>query len=266
MESVYGICKISSAPIRAEASDKSEIYTQLLFGDAFEILETLPKWIRIRTVYDQYEGWIDPKQFTPISPQEFQQWPGGNWVVGLDMLPKVQTPNGETLYLVAGCTLPFFKDKELQFGGETYQFMGQAMQPDTQKFAAELELAARFYLNAPYLWGGRSPWGIDCSGLTQLVYKHFGIKILRDAAQQATQGETVDFLSSAKAGDLAFFDNEEGRIIHVGILLNNQEIIHASGRVKIDRIDNQGIYSDELGRHTHKLRIIKRFSQTPAYQ
>ena len=168
--------------------------------------------------------------------------------------------------MVAGCSLPFFKDNQLQFGGESYQFIGEALQPNPNKFAAELDSACRFYLNAPYLWGGRTPWGIDCSGLTQLVFKHFGIAILRDAAQQATQGETVDFLASAKAGDLAFFDNEEGRIIHVGILLSNQKIIHASGRVKIEKIDNQGIYSDELGRHTHKLRIIKRFSQTPAYQ
>ena len=129
-----------------------------------------------------------------------------------------------------------------------------------------LNSAAKFFLNAPYLWGGRTPWGIDCSGLTQQVYKHFGIAILRDASQQATQGKTVNFLAEAKPGDLAFFDNAEGRIIHVGILLSPEEIIHASGRVKIDRIDNEGIYSEELGKRTHQLRIIKRFYQTQGCQ
>lgn len=259
MESPYGICRVAIAPIRAEASDRSEIFTQLLFGDAFEILERQEKWARIRTSYENYEGWIDPKQLTPISELEYRQWPNQRWIVGLDRLPKVIKSNGEEVFLVPGCTLPNFKDQHLEFGGEHYDFVGEAIFPDQSKFSSELESACKFYLNAPYLWGGRTPWGIDCSGLTQLVFKHFGIKILRDAAQQATQGETVDFLASAKPGDLAFFDNAEGKIIHVGILLSTDRIIHASGRVKIDPIDNQGIYSEELGKHSHQLRIIKRF-------
>lgn len=266
MESPFGICRVAVAPIRAEASDRSEIYTTLLFGDAYEVLERREKWLRIRTVYDHYEGWIDPKQGSPVSESEYAQWPGGQWIVGLDRLPKVRKSNGEELFLVAGSTLPFYQDGRFQFGGEQYEFIGEAIIPDPEKFETELEKACLFYLNAAYLWGGRSPWGIDCSGLTQLVYKHFGIKILRDAAQQATQGETVDFLASAKVGDLAFFDNAEGRVIHVGILLSNDRIIHASGRVKIDPIDNQGIFSEELGKHSHQLRIIKRFSRIQAYQ
>lgn len=266
MDSPYAICRVAIAPIRAEASDRSEIYTQLLFGDAFEILERQEKWARIRTLYENYEGWIDPKQLAPISAEEFKLWPEQKWIVGLDRLPKAIKSNGEVIYLVPGCTLPNFNNDSFSFGGETYRFEGQAILPEPHKFAAELEKACLFYLNAPYLWGGRTPWGIDCSGLTQLVFKHFGIPILRDAAQQATQGETVDFLASAKAGDLAFFDNAEGRIIHVGILFGTDRIIHASGRVKIDPIDNQGIYSEELGKHSHQLRIIKRFSQTQAYQ
>ncbi|MEY3678478.1 MAG: hypothetical protein RI924_619, partial [Bacteroidota bacterium] len=230
----------------------------LLFGDAFEIIESLEKWMRIRTLYDTYEGWIDPKQAIHISAEEFKKWPDQKWIIGLDRLPRAIKTTGESIYLVPGCTLPNFEHDHFSFAGERYQFEGKAILPDPTKFAAEVADVSRFYLNSPYLWGGKTPWGIDCSGLTQLVYKHFGIAILRDAAQQATQGETVDFLSAAKPGDLAFFDNEEGRVIHVGILLSSEHIIHASGRVKIDSIDHQGIYSEELGKHSHRLRIIKR--------
>ena len=125
---------------------------------------------------------------------------------------------------------------------------------------ADIPELAYFFLNAPYLWGGKTLFGIDCSGFTQAVLKLVGIPIKRDAAQQAEQGETVNFLPEVKTGDLAFFDNSEGRIIHVGIMLSSNQIIHASGRVKIDSIDDQGIYSAELGRYSHHLRIIKRFS------
>ncbi|MFM6953873.1 MAG: NlpC/P60 family protein [Sphingobacteriaceae bacterium] len=266
MNASYGVCNLTVIPLRAEPSDKAEIKTQLLFGDAFKILERQEKWILIETLYENYQGWMDPKQYAPISEADAQDWLQQKAIVDLSLTATVQKPNGETIQLVPGCTLPFFKDNQLRLGETTYRFSGAARIPQSDYFAQEVVIAARFFLNAPYLWGGRTPWGIDCSGLTQQVYKHFGMPILRDASQQATQGETVDFLAEAKPGDLAFFDNAEGRIIHVGILLSPEEIIHASGRVKIESIDNQGIYSEELGKRTHQLRIIKRFYQTPAYQ
>ncbi len=209
---------------------------------------------------------MDPKQYTLISEADALEWLQQKAIVDLTLTALVQNPTGETIQLVPGCTLPFLKDKQLRLGEATYTFNGVARNPKPDHFAEEVAAAAKFFLNAPYLWGGRTPWGIDCSGLTQQVYKHFGMPLLRDASQQATQGETVNFLAEAKPGDLAFFDNAEGRIIHVGILLSPEEIIHASGRVKIDRIDNEGIYSEELGKRTHQLRIIKRFYQTQGYQ
>jgi cell wall-associated NlpC family hydrolase len=117
---------------------------------------------------------------------------------------------------------------------------------------------AFMYVNAPYLWGGKTPFGIDCSGFTQMVYKLNGYALLRDASQQATQGVPLSFIEESEAGDLAFFDNEEGKIIHVGIIMDDNYIIHASGKVRVDRLDHLGIYNAELNKHTHKLRVIKK--------
>jgi gamma-D-glutamyl-L-lysine dipeptidyl-peptidase len=140
----------------------------------------------------------------------------------------------------------------------------QALQPDQPVSAfdpAIVRQTALKYLDTPYLWGGKSICGIDCSGFSQQVYKHFGIKLPRDSYQQAELGEGVGFLLEAQCGDLAFFDNDEGRITHVGIMLSSDEIIHASGKVRIDKIDNQGIINAETGARTHKLRIIKRYKK-----
>ena len=142
---------------------------------------------------------------------------------------------------------------------EKFEVFFIPFQPGLNPSADALIVTALFFQNAPYLWGGRTLFGIDCSGFSQIVFKLNGIKLNRDAWQQAEQGAVVDFLPEAKSGDLAFFDNAEGRIIHVGIMLGTNKIIHASGKVRVDTIDNQGIYNAEMGRYTHKLRIIKRF-------
>ena len=115
-------------------------------------------------------------------------------------------------------------------------------------------------INTPYLWGGKSPFGIDCSGFSQLVYKMIGINLPRDARDQAKIGSTLSFIDESQAGDLAFFHNKEDKIIHVGIILKDNYIIHASGRVRIDRLDQTGIYNNELNTHTHKLRFIKKIN------
>lgn len=251
---MFGICNLAIVPIRAEASDKSEIVSQLLFGDSFAILEQTPKWLKICTAFDQYEGWIDSKQFQPLTEEQFNT---------LEKLPPQL--NGELIDFIAYNTnnlipIPLGSDVRFLSISETntqnYQFEGTKISGSKPK--SEILKAAFLYLNAPYLWGGKTPFGIDCSGFTQMVYKLNGYKLLRDASQQATQGEALSFIEESEPGDLAFFDNEEGNIIHVGIMMENNYIIHASGKVRIDRIDHLGIYNVDTGRHTHKLRVIKK--------
>lgn len=254
----YGICNLSIVSIRAEASDKSEILSQLLFGDCFEILQRGEKWTFIKTCFDEYQGWIDTKQY--ITAKHCLMPAKQSTMLGLNVNHEViKLSTGEKLHLVAGSSIPEMHTSNKFFlGTEEYQLLSDSILATNLNFESAVAEYAKFFLSAPYLWGGKSLFGIDCSGLTQIVFKMLGKKLFRDAWQQAEQGEVVNFLQEAKAGDLAFFDNAEGRVVHVGIMLDDQHIIHASGRVKIDPIDGQGIYSLDLKRHTHKLRIIKR--------
>lgn len=258
MEQKFAICRVAVAPLRAAASDKAEITTQLLFGDAVEVLERAEPWWLIRNAYDQYEGWMDFKQLTVITEEQYQQYQKYDTLVPAQVVSSIQAEDGSQYYLPASSTLPGYADGFCEIGEQKFSVVFTPHEVALVN-AGEIIKSAIFFLNAPYLWGGRTLFGIDCSGFTQAVYKLAGIPIRRDAAQQAEQGETVNFLPEVKAGDLAFFDNAEGRIIHVGIMLDTNRIIHASGRVRIDPIDDQGIYNGELGRYSHRLRIIKRF-------
>jgi hypothetical protein len=254
----YGVCNLSVIPLRIEASDKSEILTQLFFGDCFEILEVTDKWVRIKTCQEEYEGWIDIKQFISIKDCLLKAKSGGS-ILGLKAFHEaVKLSTGEKLHLVAGSSIPEMINNRFFLGTEEYQLNSEDIINQPSDFESNVAEYSKFFLSAPYLWGGKTLFGMDCSGLTQVVFKMLGKNLKRDAWQQAEQGEIVNFLQEAKPGDLAFFDNEDGRVIHVGIMLDDQHIIHASGRVKIDPIDGQGIYSLDLKRHTHKLRIIKR--------
>lgn len=245
----YGICNVNCAPVRKENSDASELITQLLFGDDFRIVENKGSWCRIKITYDFYEGWVDKKQFLQISKEDHKEYTHLSNQFLTDFV-DYGVDNANLLFPISlGANLkaaPFLK---LKFEGKTIT--------KKVKKSSLLDIASN-YLNAPYLWGGKTPFGIDCSGLTQMVYKIAGYQLFRDASQQAKQGEPLSFIEESETGDLAFFDNKDGKITHVGIILPDNYIMHAHGKVRIDRIDHTGIFNQSANAYSHRLRVIKK--------
>jgi hypothetical protein len=252
----YGIALLSIVPIRKETSHRSEMVSQLLFGETYSVTSTRGNWLLIKCCYDNYEGWIDSSQHNELNEKEFQTISNSGHGIALELVNTASSSH-RAIPVAAGSTLPFFDGMNFKLGKEKFIYNGQAVLPDA-KNPSLFERVAMRYLNAPYLWGGRSPLGIDCSGLTQMVFKFIGISLLRDAYQQAEQGTIVNFMEETQPGDLAFFHNEEGKIIHVGIILKDQRIIHSSGKVRIDKIDHYGIFNTETKKYSHQLKVIKR--------
>ncbi len=251
---MFGIAIVAIVPLRLSHSDASEMVSQLLFGEHFEITERFNQWMKVKAHFDQYEGWIDSKQCQIISELDYQFLCHEKQELSADLLNYITISKKTLMPIVLGSSLNFLNQKEINI----FEFSFEGNKIAEQKTRNELLETAFLYLNAPYLWGGKTPFGIDCSGFTQMVYKLNGYHLLRDASQQATQGEALSFIEESEAGDLAFFDNEDGKIIHVGIMMENNYIIHASGKVRIDRLDHLGIYNAELNKHTHRLRVIKK--------
>lgn len=251
---MFGICNLAIIPLRFEPSDKSEIVSQVLFGEHFQIVEQYKQWSRIKMQYDDYEGWVDSKQYQLISEENFNQLSEDTIILNGDLIEYITGNSNLLIPIPLGSSLSFLKNNKIN----TSNFYFDGTRITGKKDKKEIINTAFLYLNAPYLWGGKTPFGIDCSGFTQMVYKLNGYKLLRDASQQAAQGEALSFIEESEPGDLAFFDNEEGNIIHVGIIMENNYIIHASGKIRIDRLDHLGIYNPEINKHTHKLRVIKK--------
>jgi hypothetical protein len=245
----FGICNLSILPLRLEPSDTSELVSQVLYGDLFKVLEQRKQWSKIRLAYDKYEVWIDNKQYLEITEASYQNLNLEALKLSSDLVEFVQDENQLLNTIVLGSTL-----NGLSLLNHTYE----GVYVDKQNPKSEIISTAFKYLNSPYLWGGKTPFGIDCSGFTQMVYKLNGYKLLRDASQQASQGEALSFIEESEPGDLAFFDNNEGVITHVGIIMKDNYIIHAHGKVRIDRLDHSGIYNSDKRMHTHKLRVIKK--------
>ncbi|MEN8137686.1 MAG: C40 family peptidase [Bacteroidota bacterium] len=253
----YGICNLSVIPVRLENDHNSEQINQLLFGEYFKIIEEIDSWTKIENSFDNFVGWIDKKQFIPISEKEFNKLNNSNKILTNDFIDFVFDMDNNMIPIPIGSLLPYYSNNHFALTNKEYKYEGDVVEYK-RKDKSKLVDNAFMYLNSPYLWGGKSPMGIDCSGYTQMVYKLNGIQIPRNAADQAKLGEVLSFIEESEPGDLAFFDNEEGEIIHVGIILENNYIIHAHGKVRIDRIDHTGIYNVDTQRHSHKLRVIKK--------
>jgi hypothetical protein len=231
--------------------------SQLLFGETYEITGSKDNWLNIKCALDLYEGWIDAAQHTALTEKEYHNISLSTIGIAIDLFYSAASSD-KSVALVTGSSLPHFDGINLRIGREKFIYNGQAVMADQIRTVNMLEKVALRYLYAPYLWGGRSPLGIDCSGLVQVLYKCLGIALPRDAYQQAEVGRTIHFADEATTGDLAFFHNGDGRITHVGLILKDKKIIHSSAMVRIDAFDHFGIFNADTNKYSHQLKIIKR--------
>ncbi len=256
----YGICDQALVPVRVQPGDRQEMTNQLLFGDMVIIKGQVKDWLLVESFDDQYEGWTDSKQILPVSKELFNELINEERHYALDLSTTGTYIGEESNYLfTCGAHLPFFRQQAFRVIDRKGEYAGEIIKPGDKVNPDELLRIAYKYHGAPYLWGGRSPFGIDCSGFVQVVFRMVGIMLPRDASQQVLQGEPLNFVDEALPGDLAFFGNEEGEIIHVGMVVNDRHIIHASGKVRVDKLDHQGIYNEGTRKYTHNLRLVKRF-------
>lgn len=254
----YGIITTTIVPLRTDASERSEMSTQIQFGELFYILDTRKNWFHIKTLFDDYEGWIDVKTGKMLEESDFFELKDSAPVYTSSLVTEIFQEDSEyPIKLFPGSEIRSLKSGTFNIRDIKYSIKNgvRPLKGNHKKLLVDL---AMMYINAPYIWGGKSPFGVDCSGLTQIVYKVIGIPIPRDAKDQVKMGTTLNFVNETEPGDLVFFDNDEGDIIHVGMIIEPGKIIHASGHVKINKLDHQGIYNDDLKKYTHKLRVIQR--------
>ena len=252
----------SIVPVRSDAREGAEQNTQMLFGELAQVLEEQDRWTRIRLESDGQEGWVDTKMIAPIAGDDLKAYKAAlkkAATVAFPMTYAVSENNGQTIPLTAGTRLTNYKDGRFEVLGVGFRIDPSMVITAPSELNQETLLqTVRFFLNTPYLWGGKNALGMDCSGFTQIVMSLFGKSLLRNASEQVTQGDSVNDLSQARAGDLAFFDHEDGRISHVGIVIDAERIIHCSGRVKVEKLDPTGIFNAETGTYSHHLTQIRR--------
>lgn len=258
----YGICNLSAIALRKEARHSSEMVSQLLYNETYRVLDKTKEWVLVRTGHGlspfqaddpstlaqaqdsgtyPYDGWIQAKQFCEISEEDYN-------ILKAKKKYLINKPIAE------------YKGKFLTLGTPLYEPHPEAIEMPT-KFHPEMMVDyAKMLLGAPYFWGGRTAMGIDCSGMVQVCARMAGLLLPRDSSQQVKEGELVYFLQETRPGDLAFFGDEDGHITHVGIIMGDEQIIHCSGQVRIDFLDQTGIFNKELGEHTHRLQVIKRMA------
>lgn len=250
-------------PQKALPNHQSEMVNQILFGEVFEILKSEDIWHYVRLLHDNYCGWVHSKQVLILNNFNIHKHVNAYYkTICADLIcPVNDKTNNLSFFILLGSNLINFSNNLVHINENKYNFGGISYDSNQiliDKTSGIIDLAQKF-LNTPYLWGGRTLFGIDCSGFTQLIYRMNGIWIDRDAKQQAFQGTLVKNFNESRKGDLAFFGADTDHITHVGILMNKQQIIHSSGIVRIDQIDDKGIYYENTNEYTHKLLMIKTY-------
>jgi hypothetical protein len=252
----YAVVSVPAAPVRRKPMHRKEMVSQLLFGETIKVLKTKGDlWVKVRSMHDGYEGWMTNSMLEAVDEATAAT---RSVFAGTSLLNTISIGD-KKLNVPVGSSLPFFENGKGKLATEEYSFDGEYYKTDEQMPSAELvkKLTGQ-WLNAPYLWGGRTPLGVDCSGFVQVIYKLMGIDLPRDAWQQAQEGKAVKKFADSQAGDLVFFDNKED-IVHVGILLGDGQVIHASGKVRVDPIDKKGITNKQSGLQNSRLRAIRRY-------
>ncbi|MBO4738928.1 MAG: C40 family peptidase [Bacteroidales bacterium] len=262
MAEIIGFCNIATLPMRVQGSHRAEMVSQLLFGEAYEIVSQEGEWCKIKTLFDNYEGYIETKQIVLMHPSAYHECYAMPMIADSPTQIYDKTRNC-SFWVPQGSSLPIRNRQShiIQLGAEQFEIPNISAISQHADFGGNfdgmIEKTALSFLNAPYLWGGRTIFGIDCSGFVQIVFKIMGKSLPRDASKQARSGENIT-LSQARTGDVAFFANGDGKITHVGLLLGDGKIIHASGKIRIDRIDEHGIFCIERNEYSHSLHSIKR--------
>jgi hypothetical protein len=256
----YGICIKNFVSVHKVANKNSEQVTQLIFGDTYTILSKSKdkKWLFIENQFDNYQGWIAISNHRFLSEKIFLDMKADTFPVCADLKGKIEF-EGITFEISLGSTLPYYENGMIQIDDKKAKFIGKATFIPEEFSQEKLLATSKLCLEIPYLWGGKNAFGYDCSGFVQTVYKTFGINLPRDSGQQVKLGKDIN-LVDAQVGDLAFFHNN-GKIVHVGMIIEGNKIIHASKKVKINKLDKTGIWVDETQSYTHYLKCVRRIVQ-----
>ncbi|MEO9893814.1 NlpC/P60 family protein [Aurantibacter sp.] len=248
----YGICHLSIIPVRLATNEASEMITQLIYGEHYKILEQRKHWSKVRLAFDRTEGWVANIQIKEIEKESYDLLDTDkNPSHASQLVSYLEGKNNQFTPILLGSTIP-----KIDVLGHSLE--GEIITTEESRGKSNLVNTALYYLNSPSLSGGRTPFGIDNAGFSQIVYKMNGIALKRTADQQALQGDSLSFIEESEPGDLAFFDDSDGKINHVGIIMRDNYVIHVNGKVKVDRIDHTGIFDNEIRNYTHKLRVIKK--------